>query len=269
MNLDFSLILVVLTSMAGAVWVLDALLLAPRRKKVLLMAESKGSDIPASTQEDLLREPSWVEFARSVFPVLAIVLLLRSFLFEPFKIPSGSMIPTLEVGDFILVNKFHYGLRLPVINTRFFAVNDPQPGEVAVFRYPENPSIYYIKRVIGSPGDKISYINKQLYVNDEQVPTELLARMPPVNPQQFLFKETIGEHEHRIQLLTRAVPFNNSWEVPEGQFFVMGDNRDNSNDSRAWGFVPEENMVGKAVVVWMHWERLLSLPDFTAMRLIK
>ncbi|WP_461481865.1 signal peptidase I [Porticoccus sp.] len=188
--------------------------------------------------------------------------MLRSFLFEPFQIPSGSMIPTLKVGDFILVNKYTYGLRLPITGTMVFAVNEPQRGEVMVF-FPPGDERYFIKRVIGLPGDEIRVVDNQLFVNGqpaEQQPVSELA----IDSRFELKNEVLGSVVHRIQKSKIPGPLgrNFSYIVPEGHYFMMGDNRDNSSDSRVWGPVPEQNIVGKAVLIWMHWESIGNLPSF-------
>ncbi|WP_404420116.1 signal peptidase I [Marinospirillum sp.] len=278
--MDFALVLVVATFFTGAVWLLDKLFFKKRRQQ-----------FSGETKPGLI-----VEYSNSFFPVLALVLVLRSFLFEPFQIPSGSMLPTLKVGDFILVNKFSYGVHLPVINKEILEVDDPEVGDVAVFRYPLDQRLNYIKRVVGTPGDTVSYANKMLTVNGEPVGRELLEKYPSDAPGEWLWKETLGEAEHEVyNYPPRTFDFPDI-QVPEGYYFVMGDNRDHSNDSRFWcqgevkdssgcllipgyfndrgmplvmGFVPEENLVGKAVAVWMHWPELLSLPDFTAFRRIE
>jgi signal peptidase I len=189
------------------------------------------------------------------------VLLFRSFLFEPFKIPSGSMIPTLLIGDFIVVNKFAYGLRLPVAHTRIVDLGEPQRGEVVVFRYPLHTSVNFIKRVVGLPGDTITYRDKQLFVNGEPVeqagPEPFLSQQVKCStPESDAFRviENLGEHEHEILLHKGSYGRNGQWEVPEGHYFMMGDNRDRSNDSRMWGFVPEENLVGRAVGIWLNFD---------------
>jgi signal peptidase I len=270
MNLDFSLILVLVTLFSGALWLLDALLFAPRRRARLAQAEQRaGAPLPQEQRARLLRQPGWADTARSMFPVLLVVLLLRSFLYEPFQIPSGSMLPTLKIGDFILVNKFHYGLRLPVLNSRFLSNHDPQHGDVIVFRYPEDPSINYIKRVVGVPGDLITYQDKTLFINGERQPQRLIARLPPAHPEQLLLSETLAGKPHRIYHDLYRPVMNGQWKVPAGHYFVLGDNRDNSRDSRDWGFVPEELLVGKAVAVWMHWDGFFSLPDFSDLRRIE
>lgn len=244
-NLNFPLILVIATAVTGVIWLIDAIAFAPKR-----LLAARGGEVG---------EPLLVEYARSFFPVLFIVLVLRSFIFEPFRIPSGSMIPTLLVGDFILVSKFSYGLRLPVINKKILETGEPELGDVAVFRYPRDPSKDYIKRVVGLPGDTITFQNKKLSVNGELV--EVSEGEPYVYTTQddtevraMLFRETLGAttHELLIDPADRHA-VNNQWTVPAGHYFMAGDNRDHSNDSRYWGMVPEENLVGRATRIWMHW----------------
>ncbi|GAA0791053.1 signal peptidase I [Marinobacterium sediminicola] len=269
MNLDFSLILVLVTALTGVLWLLDAAIFAPRRQQALQTAQQQAQEpLPEAQCKALLRQPGWADTSKSMFPVLLFVLLLRSFLYEPFQIPSGSMLPTLKIGDFILVNKYHYGLRLPVLNTRFVANNDPQHGDVIVFRYPEDTSINFIKRVVGVPGDVITYKNKVLYVNGVAQQQELLAKLPPSRPEQLLLKETLAEVPHRIYRDIYRPVIDGEWTVPDGHYFVLGDNRDNSKDSRYWGFVPDELLVGKATAVWMHWDGFFSLPEFSDVRRI-
>lgn len=218
-------------------------------------------------REKKLEEPILVEYARSFFPIFLIVLLLRSFLAEPFRIPSGSMMPTLLVGDFILVNKFAYGIRLPVTKEKVVELDLPARGDVAVFRYPSNPKVDYIKRVVGLPGDSIAYQNKTLFVNGEPMRATVVAPYQPVGSGMraqgsIEAREQLGDLEHAI-LVNPAVPdFNpgctflgfREITVPEGHYFMMGDNRDDSNDGRCWGFVPEENLVGRAFMIWMSWD---------------
>lgn len=200
-----------------------------------------------------------LNIVQTIFPVLIIVFIVRGFLFEPYRIPSGSMLPTLYIGDFILVSKSYYGIKLPVVHTEVAAMNKPQRGDVAVFRYPKNPSDDYIKRIIGLPGDRIAYRNSVLYINGKEAPQSGKKRF---RDPAFLrypggvysYQEKINTTEHGILLLARHRRGNNEWLVPEGQYFVMGDNRDFSNDSRSWGFVPAGNLVGKALIVWMSWD---------------
>lgn len=243
MDIDFPLILFILVLVSGIVWVADRFYLAKQR----------GADQPV---------PTWIEYSGSFFPVLLLVFVLRSFLFEPFQIPSGSMIPTLKVGDFILVNKYTYGVRLPITGTKVIPLNEPQRGDVMVFFPPEDDR-YFIKRVIGLPGDEIRVMNNQLFVNGE--PAEQLNVTAVPADTRFEFRdEQLGDVLHRIQKSKVPGPLgrNFSYVVPEGHYFMMGDNRDNSSDSRVWGPVPEKNIVGKAVVIWMHWQSLGSLPSF-------
>ena len=256
MDINFPLILVILVFVSGSIALLDKLLLAKRRQ-------------PEQA------EPILVEYSKSFFPVLFIVLILRSFLVEPFQIPSTSMVPTLKVGDFILVNKFTYGIRLPVIRTKIFDISDPKRGDVMVF-FPPHQKRYFIKRVIGVPGDTIRYANNALYINGEKLDTEFIATdtSKPPAPNDFckrarqqyqLFEETIDGESHSMRRCTLpiAYPGDRTWVVPEGNYFMMGDNRDNSSDSRDWGVVPEENIVGKAFAIWMHWQSFSSLPGFS------
>ncbi|MCM8594449.1 signal peptidase I [Accumulibacter sp.] len=251
--MNFALILFILLVVSGAVWVADRFFLRKRR--------------PAGSSD-----PWWVEYGASFFPVILIVFILRSFLAEPFKIPSGSMIPTLEVGDFILVNKYTYGIRLPVINRKIIDVGSPQRGDVMVFRYPEDPSLDYIKRVIGVPGDQVAYQNKRLTINGRPVPTERIDDY--LHPERLYYSrqfiERLDQAEYRTlndpdapPYVPGPVQFPNRRDctynvegvictVPPGNYFVMGDNRDNSRDSRFWGFVPDENIVGKAFFIWLN-----------------
>jgi len=263
MDIDFALVLVIGVAVTGAIWVFDLLLLAPRRNAIVAgVTAASERPLGDATSPQSVPEPVVVEYAKSFFPVLALVLVLRSFLVEPFQIPSGSMLPTLEIGDFILVNKYHYGIRLPVINTKLIAINEPQRGDVVVFKYPNNPRINYIKRLVGLPGDHIRYDNKTLLINGQAMPQSLVAQLPPLAPQRELLVEQLAGVDHEIYKdLTRPRP-GQEWVVPEGHYFMMGDNRDNSNDSRFWGFVPDELIVGKAFAIWMHWENWLSLPSF-------
>lgn len=248
MNFDFALILVVLTLLTGLVWLFDSLFL--KRGRMDRLAREGG---------DPDREPVAVEYSRSLFPVLFIVLLFRSFLFEPFKIPSGSMIPTLLIGDFIVVNKFAYGLRLPVLNTKFLDLGEPKRGDVVVFRYPQDPSVNFIKRVIGLPGDSVTYRDKRLFINGEPVEyagsaAYLSGDVKCSTPRSdaVRHREDLGLKRHDILIHEAIRGRNGQWMVPEGQYFMMGDNRDRSNDSREWGFVPEENLVGRAVGIWLN-----------------
>ncbi len=270
MDFDFALLLVLATFACGAIWLFDKLVLAPQRQRKLVEATAQAvAELPAEARERLMQEPGWVDTGKSMFPVLLVVLVLRSFLVEPFQIPSGSMLPTLKIGDFILVNKFHYGIRLPVLNTKVIPLNEPERGDVVVFRYPENPSINYIKRVVGLPGDRIQYVNKQLFINGQVQPQELLAQLPPRRPERLVMQENLSGVQHQIYRDTKSIGVVGEWRVPDGHYFVVGDNRDNSNDSRYWGYVPEANLVGRAFAVWMHWETFFSVPDFSDVRVIQ
>jgi signal peptidase I len=242
-HFDFAVLLTILTLVTGAGWVLDKLVLGPRRR-----AQLDGKD-----------KPGWlVDFCRSFFPVIFAVLILRSFLAEPFRIPSGSMIPTLLVGDFILVNKYAYGLRDPVFHYEFFKVGRPQRGDVAVFRWPRDPSTDFIKRIVGIPGDRIAYRDKTLYVNGEVAALEADGVYGAPGPQgtttAYRLKESLGPLVHHIIVDPNRPPEDFEFEVPEGQYFAMGDNRDGSFDSRGWGTVPEHNLVGRAFFIWMSWD---------------
>ncbi|TDJ31918.1 MAG: signal peptidase I [Gammaproteobacteria bacterium] len=255
MHLDFAGILVFLTVVTGTIWGIDALLFAPRRRAEVVGGGSLGDDTAGA-----LREPVVVDYARSFFPVILIVLIIRSFLFEPFRIPSSSMMPTLLIGDFILVNKFAYGLRLPVLNTKFLEFGEPQRGDVTVFRFPKDPSVDYIKRIVGLPGDRITYRDKVLFINGERMDQRPLGRFMDNTYRGEMrgadqLMEDLSGVQHDI-LVRPNVRGKNviDFVVPEGHFFAMGDNRDNSNDSRFWGPVPEENLVGKAFAIWMNWD---------------
>jgi signal peptidase I len=259
--MTFALILFSLLVLTGVIWLLDRFMLRAKRPEGV-------------------NEPWWVEYAKSFFPVILIVFLLRSFVIEPFKIPSGSMIPTLHVGDFILVNRYTYGLRLPIVNKKFIDINQPQRGDVMVFHYPEDPSVDYIKRVVGIPGDKLVYRNKRLWINGVE---QVLQRDGDFNyvesELRFIhterYNENLGGRAHPV-LLNPEMPqvhLGNVAEfpqyercsyseeeikcsVPAGHYFMMGDNRDNSRDSRYWGFVPDEMVVGKAFFIWMNFGEL-------------
>jgi signal peptidase I len=241
--LDFALILVVATVVTGLIWAFDALIFKRLR------SAGAADGIPA-------REPVVVEYAKSFFPVLLLVLVLRSFLFEPFRIPSGSMMPTLLEGDFIFVNKFVYGLRLPVLNTKIVEIGEPERGDVVVFRLPSDPSVNYIKRVVGLPGDTVYYDqgSKQLTINGGKVPIEMIGPYPE-DVGLIVGEERLGDSEHQLLHTRGALSRGGTYEVPKGHYFMMGDNRDNSRDSRFEGveFIPEYRLVGRAERIWMNW----------------
>jgi signal peptidase I len=242
MDYDFSFFLVLASLVTGIIWGGYLLFL-------------KLSKIDPATQE----EPLLVEYAHSFFPIVFIVLILRSFIAEPFRIPSGSMMPTLLVGDFILVNKFTYGIRLPVLNTKIIELNEPERGDIVVFRFPKNPEVDYIKRVVGLPGDRISYYNKTVTVNGKVAGQVSLGSYQGVGQGKNMtgaehFVEDLAGVEHSILVKHGLPSVEGVFVIPKGQYFVMGDNRDNSNDSRYWGTVPEENLVGKAFFIWMSWD---------------
>ena len=272
MNIDLPLILTIIVGLSGAIWLLDALFFASQRSERLsrLQRQHPNWSKHGSTDEKLFThaaiqeasEPLVVEYAKSFFPVLAFVLVLRSFLYEPFRIPSSSMVPTLHVGDYILVNKFNYGLRLPVTRTKVWSMGSPDRGDVMVFYPPHANKQYYIKRVIGIPGDRIQYRNKRLSVNGVDVPREWLAEIPGTRRIQVGLEEPRGERSHLFQVDQMRPARDFSVVVRPGHYFMMGDNRDNSSDSRVWGQVPEQDIVGEAVAIWMHWESLFSIPSF-------
>jgi len=294
---NFALLLFLATVVTGAYWLAERFYFLPQRRRAaqaLLDADTQrraeldrmgiqkvDGDV-AEARERLLMQPWWLDWTAGLFPVICAVFLLRSFLFEPFKIPSGSMIPTLLVGDLILVNKFTYGIRLPVINKKITEGNPVQRGDVMVFRYPPQPSMDYIKRVVGVPGDEIAYLNKRLTVNGQPVDTTALPDFFDADAMRYFkqFDEQLGAQRHRIIVNPDAPAFVQgasnfagregcrysvegvTCKVPEGHYFMMGDNRDNSLDSRYWGFVPEANIVGKAFFVWMNFGNLKRIGAF-------
>lgn len=236
----FALFMLVILTITGLIWLLDSLFW--RRKR------AAGS-----------QDPVIVEYSKSFFPVILAVFLIRSFIVEPFKIPSGSMMPTLLAGDFILVNKFTYGLRVPILNNTFIEVDKPARGDVFVFHYPPDPSIDYIKRVVGLPGDKIAYRNKQIFINGAPVEMSLVGDYQYVTSGLNMvsakhYKEQLGEITHDVLIEDNSISIDGETEVPAGHYFAMGDNRDNSKDSRSWGFVPEGNLVGKAFLIWWNFD---------------
>ena len=295
---NFSLLLFVLTMVTLLYWLAERFHFKParaaaaasleqqdaaRRQELARMGIEKVDGDVQEAKARLLMQPWWLDWTAGLFPVILIVFLLRSFLFEPFKIPSGSMIPTLLVGDLILVNKFHYGIRLPVINRKIIDNNPVQRGDVMVFRYPVDPRQDYIKRVVGLPGDEISYVNQRLSINGQPVPTKALGEFYDEDSLRYspLFSEKLGEVEHRILVDPQRQAYYGpepktfpmaqncrytaegvSCKVPAGHYFMMGDNRDNSQDSRYWGFVPDENIVGRAFFVWMNFGNLGRIGSF-------
>ena len=283
MSINFPLLLVIAVAVCGVLALVDLVLLAPRRRSAIATYEGQVGEPDPEVLDRLNKEPLLIEYGKSFFPVLAIVLVLRSFLVEPFQIPSGSMKPTLEVGDFILVNKFAYGIRLPVLDNKVIEVGDPLRGDVMVFRYPSDPNINYIKRVIGLPGDRIAYSSgKHLTINGQPVAEKLLGEEPGTLGSAMLYEEQLGEAEHLIrkEMKRYRMEPGREWVVPQGHYFMMGDNRDNSNDSRYWndpriprdllGMVPDRNIVGKAFAVWMSWPdpKLRNMPNFSRVGLI-
>jgi signal peptidase I len=294
---NFAFLLFMASSVTGVYWLAERFYFFPARQSAARQLQeaddkrradlqSKGiarvdGDIAQAT-ETILAQPWWLDWTAGLFPVIISVFFLRSFIVEPFKIPSGSMIPTLLVGDLILVNKFHYGLRLPVLNTKITEGEKPQRGDVMVFRYPPKPSLDYIKRVVGVPGDTVAYLNKRLTINGQAVPTDSVPEFFDEDAMRYFkqFEEKFDTQSHRVlndeqrpAFVPGADKFPGSegcnytiegvtCKVPEGHFFMMGDNRDNSMDSRYWGFVPEKNIVGKAFFVWMNFGNLKRVGPF-------
>ncbi|WPC68596.1 signal peptidase I [Rhodoferax ferrireducens] len=294
---NFALLLFLATVVTGVYWLAERFYFLPQRQKAVALLEADAmkrrealvkqgiSQVDMNITEArsrLLAQPWWLDWTAGLFPVIIAVFFLRSFLFEPFKIPSGSMIPTLTVGDLILVNKFHYGVRLPVLNTKISEGTPPQRGDVMVFRYPPKPSLDYIKRVVGVPGDEVAYLNKRLTINGQVIQTVALPEYFDEDAMRYFkqFEETLGEQKHRLlndddrpAFIPGADDFafkqNCRYsvegvvcKVPAGHYFMMGDNRDNSLDSRYWGFVPDKNIVGKAFFVWMNFSSLKRIGSF-------
>ena len=290
---NFALLLFLATVLTGLYWLAERFYFLPTRRRAADALEASLAErqarlekqgitqvdkVDAQARERLIMQPWWLDWTAGLFPVILAVFLLRSFLFEPFKIPSASMLPTLQIGDLILVNKFTYGLRLPVINTKITAGTPPARGDVMVFRYPPKPSLDYIKRVVGVPGDEVAYLNKKLTINGQAISKDALPEYFDQNKMQYYkeFAEKLGDKPH--QLLNddnrragvsevEVIPFPNQQNcrysvegvvcrVPEGHYFMMGDNRDDSLDSRYWGFVPDKNIVGRAFFVWMNFGNL-------------
>lgn len=295
---NFALLLFLATVVTGVYWVAERLWFLPQRRRQADALEAQAAEQAerlaaqgirttadadlAEARQRILMQPWWLDWTAGLFPVIVAVFVLRSFLFEPFKIPSGSMIPTLLVGDLILVNKYTYGLRLPVIHKKLTDGTPPARGDVMVFRYPPKPSLDYIKRVVGVPGDQVAYLNKRLTINGVPVPTNQLPDYFDQDAMRYFkqFEEGLGEHRHRLltdddrpAFIPGAEDFPSkqncrysvegvTCKVPEGQYFVMGDNRDNSLDSRYWGFVPDRNIVGKAFLIWMNFGNLKRIGTF-------
>ena len=263
MHFDFPTIMVLAVLITGSIWAFDLLVWAPKRRQQFDAVVGGGAELTheqiESEKDRMHKEPVLVEYSRSLFPVILIVLILRSFLIEPFRIPSGSMMPTLLDGDFILVNKFTYGIRLPVINKKIIDIGEPARGDVAVFRYPKDPKVDYIKRVIGLPGDRVTYRNKKLYINGDPIQLEDFGVYDAKGTGITMagaqvFEENLKDVKHNILIDNDRPVINMDYTVGENEYFVMGDNRDNSNDSRFWGTVPEENLVGRAFMIWMNWD---------------
>jgi signal peptidase I len=294
---NFALILFVLTVVTGVIWFLDVFYLSKQRRaradaalaefdarNAKLASQGIKPDVNARSTiaTSIMRQPAWIEYSGSFFPVIALVFFLRSFLYEPFKIPSSSMVPTLQIGDLILVNKFTYGVRLPIVNKKIIELNNPQRGDVMVFKYPKDPSLDYIKRVVGIPGDKIVYKNKRLSVNGKELSYQPLSDYLDEERLTYYkqYLENLNGTAHKILVDDRSPPYISpprafpqhelctynlegfACTVPAGQYFMMGDNRDNSEDSRYWGFVPDGNIVGKAFFVWMNFSNLKRIGSF-------
>jgi signal peptidase I len=294
---NFALLLFLATLVTGLYWIAERVWYLPRRRRAAQQLAASASErnaslaergiapVPGDVEEArqrVLAQPWWLDWTAGLFPVILAVFVLRSFLYEPFKIPSGSMIPTLLVGDLILVNKFTYGLRLPVLNTKLTQGTPPKRGDVMVFRYPPKPSLDYIKRVVGLPGDEVAYLNKRLTINGHVVDEKRVTDFFDQDSMRYYkqFEEKLGEHTHHLlndderpAFVPGVEDFPNRencrysvegvvCKVPAGHYFMMGDNRDNSLDSRYWGFVPDENIVGKAFLIWMNFSNLKRIGFF-------
>ncbi len=262
MIFDFSAILVLLVAVSGGIWAIDTLFFAPKRYRNEAIAQSTVDADASAVVNRITRPPPpvLVDYARSFFPVFLIVLVLRSFIVEPFRIPSGSMIPTLLVGDFILVNKYDYGIRLPLINKKIIEKGSPARGDVVVFRYPLDPSTPYIKRVIAIPGDKVKLKDKRLYINDKEIEQKLIGTYVGLKSSarhtgSLLTDENLLGYEHQILISPKGRNYDFEAIVPAANYFVLGDNRNNSRDSRYWGYVPDSNLIGRAFMIWMNWDR--------------
>jgi signal peptidase I len=294
---NFALLMLMAVVISGVYWLAEKFYFWPQRLKAVEQLDSdkakRQQDLAkmgiertdtetGEARNQLLMQPWWLDWTAGLFPVILFIFILRSFLYEPFKIPSGSMIPTLWVGDLILVNKFHYGVRLPVVNTKITQGTPVARGDVMVFKYPPRPSVDYIKRVVGIPGDEIAYLNKKLTINGQAVPTESVPEFFDESVMRYSkqFQEKLGPKTHNLLVDddrpafipgAEDFPFKErcnytvegvTCKVPEGHYFMMGDNRDNSLDSRYWGFVPDANIVGKAFFVWMNFGNLGRIGSF-------
>ena len=294
---NFALLLFLATVVTGLFWLAERFYFLPRRRRAAEAIDASLTErnarlagkgitqvdtVDVKARERLLMQPWWLDWTAGLFPVILVVFLLRSFLFEPFKIPSGSMMPTLLTGDLILVNKFTYGLRLPVVNTKLTDGTPPARGDVMVFRYPPQPSLDYIKRVVGVPGDEVAYLNKRLTINGQVIPTTSVPEFFDEDTMRYFkqYEEQLGGQPHRLlndderpafvpgvedfafKQNCRYTVEGVTCKVPEGQYFMMGDNRDNSLDSRYWGFVPDKNIVGKAFFIWMNFSSLKRIGAF-------
>jgi len=296
--MNFALILLILVVLTGIAWVLDKLVFLPQRRRAAedavaefdrqqervgeRFADENAAQTRARLRDDKLRQPWWLEYTASFFPVILAVFVVRSFIIEPFKIPSGSMVPTLLVGDFILVNKYEYGLRMPITNTKMTNGGPLKRGDVVVFRYPKDESVDYIKRVIGLPGDTVAYEDKKLTINGKPVPE---TPLPDYFDDERIgyakqFEEDLDGRKNAILNNPQVPPFvvgaddfpfrdncnynaqGVTCKVPPGNYFMMGDNRDNSADSRYWGFVPDNNIVGRAFFIWMNFSNLKRIGSF-------
>ncbi|SAK69453.1 signal peptidase I [Caballeronia temeraria] len=296
--MNFALILLILVVLTGIAWVLDKLVFLPQRRRAAeaavaefdrqqervgeRFADENAPQTRARLRDDKLRQPWWLEYTASFFPVILAVFVVRSFIIEPFKIPSGSMVPTLLVGDFILVNKYEYGLRMPITNTKMTNGSPLKRGDVVVFRYPKDESVDYIKRVIGLPGDTVAYEDKKLTINGKPVPE---TPLPDYFDDERIgyakqFEEDLDGRKNAILNNPQVPPFvvgaddfpfrdncnynaqGVTCKVPPGNYFMMGDNRDNSADSRYWGFVPDKNIVGRAFFIWMNFSSLKRIGSF-------
>jgi signal peptidase I len=295
---NFSLLLFMMTVVTMVFWLAERFRFKPAREASAVALEQNDATRRAELSKmgiqrvdgdveqakaQLLMQPWWLDWTAGLFPVILVVFLLRSFLFEPFKIPSGSMVPTLLVGDLILVSKFHYGIRLPVINKKILDNNPVKRGDVMVFRYPADPRLDYIKRVVGLPGDEVAYLNQKLSINGQPVTEVGQGEHYDDDSMSYapMYLEKLGDVEHKIRVDVRRAAYYGPdpknfpmaencryspegvvCKVPPGHYFMMGDNRDNSQDSRYWGFVPDENIVGKAFFVWMNFGNLGRIGAF-------